>query len=94
MFRFSIKDDNWIVRFSPNLNLEYQHKQAILNSIFQLDKELVNFAHGDAFAIFNDEIGLIIFNVEKIPSLILTISNIISKDNWYKQRDLKIIPYT
>ena len=93
MYRFSIDADDWILRFSPHVQIELDIKQIIVSSIIQLGKQLPSFSHGESFIIMNDHIGLIVFNVEKIPSLILTVSNIVSKDNWYIQENLTIKPY-
>lgn len=93
MYRFSIDADDWILRFSPHIQIELSIKQVIVSSIIQLGKELPSFSHGESFIIINDHIGIIVFNVEKIPSLILTVSNIVSKDRWYVQKNLTIKPY-
>ena len=93
MYRFSIENENWILRFTPNTILEDDSKKAIVKSILQMGKELSTFSHGEAFVIMVKNIGLIVFNVEKIPSLILTVSNIIEKDKWYIQTDSKIKKY-
>lgn len=93
MYRFSIDSDDWILRFSPHIQIELSIKQVIVSSIIQLGKELPSFSHGESFIIFNDHIGIIVFNVEKVPSLILTVSNIVSKDRWYVQKNLTIKPY-
>ncbi|WNS73953.1 hypothetical protein RRV45_13600 [Bacillus sp. DTU_2020_1000418_1_SI_GHA_SEK_038] len=93
MYRFSIDKDDWILRFSPHVQIELDIKQIIVSSIVQLGKQLPSFPHGESFIIMNDQIGLIVFNVEKIPSLILTVSNIISKDRWYIQENYTLKPY-
>ena len=93
MYRFSIDADDWILRFSPHVEIEKEIKQIIVSSIIQLGEQLPSFPHGESFIIMNDQIGLIVFNVEKIPSLILTVSNIVSKDKWYVQENLAIRPY-
>ena len=93
MYRFSIENENWILRFTPNVVLEDESKQAIVKSILQMGKELSTFSHGEPFVIMVKKIGLIVFNVEKIPSLILTVSNIIEKEKWYIQTDSKIKKY-
>ncbi|MEH7125215.1 hypothetical protein V7127_18545 [Bacillus sp. JJ1773] len=93
MYRFSIDKDDWILRFSPHVQIELGIKQIIVSSIAHLGKQLPSFPHGESFIIMNDQIGLIVFNVEKIPSLILTVSNIVSKDRWYIQENFTIKPY-
>ncbi|MGG1674727.1 hypothetical protein ACIFOT_03140 [Neobacillus sp. NRS-1170] len=85
MYRFSIDGDEWILRFSPQITIEAAEKQAVLMSLQQISDKLGNFSHGDAFIMFNRNIGAIVFNVERIPSFILTVSNIISEENWYIQ---------
>ena len=32
---------------------------------------------------FTNQVGAIVFDVERMPSFILTVSNIIPKENWY-----------
>ncbi|MEY8342190.1 hypothetical protein [Niallia circulans] len=93
MYRFSIEKENWILRFTPNIVLEEDSKEALVKSILQLGSVLPSFSHGKSFVILVKKIGLIVFIVEKIPSLILTVSNIIEKENWYIQTDSKIKKY-
>ncbi|UII54552.1 hypothetical protein LS684_12830 [Cytobacillus spongiae] len=93
MYRFSIEEEDWILRFSPNLQMEEAIKKAVIHSIMHLSKQLPKIPHGESFAIFNDEQGLMIFNVEKIPSLILTLAHIIPRDRWYKQQNTHLFPY-
>jgi len=93
MYRFSIENADWILRFSPNITLEDESRQAIVKSILQLGKELTTFTHGESFVIMNKNIGLIVFMVEKIPSLILTVSNIVERDKWYVQSEKHIKKY-
>lgn len=85
MYRFSVEGEDWILRFSPQVNLEINEKGAILTSLLQMGKYLDSFSHGHAFVIFNKTIGAIVFAVERVPSLILTISSIIPRDRWYIQ---------
>ncbi|EKN69527.1 hypothetical protein BABA_08871 [Neobacillus bataviensis LMG 21833] len=86
MFRFSIEGEDWILRFSPQVFIESDEKQAIMMSLLHIGNDLANFSHGDAFIMFAKKIGAIVFDVERIPSLILTVSNIIPKENWYIQK--------
>ncbi|WP_251554744.1 hypothetical protein [Neobacillus muris] len=85
MFRFSIENEEWILRFSPQILMEEAEKQAILMSLLHIGSKLGSFSHGSAFIMFTKKIGAIIFDVERIPSLILTVSNIIPKENWYME---------
>lgn len=94
MYRFSIGNENWILRFSPNITMGDDSKQAIVKCILQLGKELPTFSHGESFVIMNKSIGLIVLLIEKIPSMILTVCNIIEKDKWYVQQDDKINKYS
>ncbi|NHM29202.1 hypothetical protein [Neobacillus terrae] len=84
MYRFSVEGEDWILRFSPNIIIESEEKQAIIMSLLHIGDQLASFSHGKAFIMFNEKTGAIIFGVERIPSLILTVSNIIPKENWYK----------
>ena len=89
MYRFSIEGEDWILRFSPQVLIESDEKQAIITSLHHIGNDLASFTHGDAFIMFTKKIGAIIFDVERIPSLILTVSNIIPEENWYnKEFDL------
>ncbi|WP_040208445.1 hypothetical protein [Neobacillus jeddahensis] len=85
MYRFSIEGEDWILRFAPQVYIEADEKQAILMSLLQIGNRIANFAHGTAFIMFAKKIGAIVFDVERIPSLILTVSNIIPEENWYNQ---------
>lgn len=93
MYRFSIEKENWILRFTPNIVLEEDSKEVVVKSILQLGNVLPSFSHGESFVIMVKKIGIIVFNVEKIPSFILTVSNIIEKEHWYIQIDSKIKKY-
>ena len=85
MYRFSIDGEEWILRFSPQVLIESDEKQAILMSLLHIGNDLAEFSHGDAFIMFTKKIGAIVFDVERIPSFILTVSNIIPEENWYIQ---------
>ncbi|WP_442594382.1 hypothetical protein [Neobacillus sp. D3-1R] len=90
MYRFSIEGENWILRFSPHIFLEQEERREIVSLLVQLGKDLTGFSHGSSFCIFSEKIGLLVFDVERIPSLILTISNVVTKDKWYIQKDSQI----
>jgi hypothetical protein len=92
MYRFSIEGEEWILRFSPQVIVEADEKQAILMSLLQIGDDLANFPHGNAFIMFAKKIGAIVFDVERIPSFILTVSNIIPKENWYIQESNDFMP--
>jgi hypothetical protein len=88
MYRFSIKGEEWILRFSPQLIIDLEEKQAILKSLIEIGNELAVYSHGEAFLMFTNEIGAIVFDVERMPSFILTVSNIIPEENWYAHENL------
>lgn len=92
MYRFSIEGDEWILRFSPQVYIEAEEKQVVLTALLQIGNDLSSYSHGDAFLMFTKKIGAIVFDVERIPSFILTVSNIIPEENWYMQdSNLKLI---
>jgi hypothetical protein len=92
MYRFSIDGDEWILRFSPQVYIEAEEKQVVLKVLLQIGNDLSSYSHGDAFLMFTKKIGAIVFDVERIPSFILTVSNIIPEENWYMQdSNLKLI---
>jgi hypothetical protein len=93
MYRLSIEKEDWIVRFSPHLAIEKEEKDAIVNPLMNLGNVLSSFSHGDSFIIINEKIGVIICRVERIPSLILIISTIVPKENWFIQTDSTINRY-
>jgi hypothetical protein len=93
MYRFSIDGETWILRFSPHIFLEHAERQEIINLLIQLGKDLSRFSHGSAFCFFTEKMGLLVFDVERIPSLILTISNVVTKENWYVEKVSKMKPY-
>lgn len=90
MYRLSIEQEDWIVRFSPHLSIDKEEKDAIVTPLMQMGNVLASFTHGDSFIIINEKIGVIICRVEKIPSLILIISTIVPKENWFIQTDTSI----
>jgi hypothetical protein len=83
MYRFSIDGEGWIVRFSPQASFESEEKEVILQSLLRIEKNLSNFTHGDAFLVDDKSLGIIVFKVEKIPSLIVTVCNIVPKERFY-----------
>ncbi|MEH7109130.1 MULTISPECIES: hypothetical protein [Bacillaceae] len=85
MYRFSIEGEEWILRFSPQILIDTDEREEIVMSLLHIGEDLTGFPHGDAFIMFSKKIGAIVFDVERIPSLILTVSNIVSKENWYTQ---------
>jgi hypothetical protein len=93
MYQFSVDGETWRLRFSPHIFLEQNERHEIVGLLIQLGKDLSSFSHGSAFCLFSEKMGLLVFDVERIPSLILTISNVVMKENWYVEKDLKIIPY-
>lgn len=93
MFRISIEEEKWIVRFSPHLSLEKEEREAIIALLLQIGSALDKYGHGDSFVIMNDKIGMIVCRVEKIPSLILIISAVVPKENWYVQQNQTIQKY-
>ncbi|AYA76770.1 MULTISPECIES: hypothetical protein [Robertmurraya] len=86
MYRFSIDKEDWILRFSPNIQVPKDVQLTIVNWIIQLGNLLPSYAHGQSFLIKSEEEGIIVFNVEKVPSLILTVSNIIPKEKCFHQK--------
>jgi hypothetical protein len=93
MYRLSIEKEDWIVRFSPHLSIDKEEKDAIVNPLMKLGNVLSTFTHGDSFIIINEKIGVVICRVERIPSLILIISTIVPKENWFIQNDTTITRY-
>jgi hypothetical protein len=93
MYRISIEEEKWIVRFSPHLSIEKDEREAIVEPLLQIGGALDKFGHGDSFVIMNEKIGMIVCRVEKIPSLILIISAVVPKENWFVQRNSNIIRF-
>jgi len=93
MYRFSIDGEEWILRFSPQVIVEDDEKQAIMMSLLHIGGDLPDFSHGNAFIIFVKKIGAIVFDVERIPSFILTVSNIVPEENWYTQESSSFKPF-
>lgn len=77
--------EEWILRFSTHVLMDSDEKQEILMSLLHIGNDLSVFSHGAAFLMFSKKIGAIVFDVERIPSFILTVSNIIPEENWYNQ---------
>ena len=89
MYRFKIEGDEWILRFSPQLLIEDREKKEIVKSLLHISKDLSSYSHGDSFMMFVNNKEAIVFQVERIPSLILTVSHIIPEENWYKPNFVK-----
>ena len=83
MYRFSIGDEDWIIIFSPHLSLEQTEKEEIIRSIATMGPQWAAFSHGESFVIFQQLVGAIVVRIEKVPSLILTVSAVVSRNRWY-----------
>ncbi|MDQ0272041.1 hypothetical protein [Cytobacillus purgationiresistens] len=94
MYRFSINQQEWILRFSINVTMEKLEKQRVFKAIVQMGSELIHFTHGDSFIIIDKEIGMVVFNVETIPSFILIVSNVVSDEDWYMYDGQMVKRYT
>jgi hypothetical protein len=94
MYRFSIDGSNWILRFSPNLEMEDDEKEEIIQSMVHLGPKLRGFSHGDSFLVFDKESGGIVFMVEKVPSLIVTVMTVVPEEQWFVKKSLQIEPYS
>ncbi|MFT9596652.1 hypothetical protein [Mesobacillus sp.] len=83
MYRFSIGDEDWIIIFSPHLSLEQAEKEEIIRSIAIMGPQWATFSHGESFVIFQQLVGAIVVRIEKVPSLILTVSAVVNRNRWY-----------
>ena len=93
MYRFSIGEENWIIIFSPHLSLDSKEKEAIIRSIAMMGPQWAGFPHGESFVIFHELMGAIVIRIEKVPSLILTVSAVVARDRWYINDKNIIVPY-
>jgi hypothetical protein len=93
MYRFSIGDEDWIIIFSPHLSLDQTEKEEIIRSIAIMGPQWAAFSHGESFVIFQQLVGAIVVRIEKVPSLILTVSAVVSRDRWYINDQNIIEPY-
>jgi DNA-directed RNA polymerase subunit H (RpoH/RPB5) len=83
MYRFLIKEDEWLVRFSAHASFGEEEKEAVLRSIKYVEKDLPLLTHGDAFTVLDKTFGFIVIKVERVPSLIMTVCSIIPKERCY-----------
>ncbi|WP_102263337.1 hypothetical protein [Mesobacillus jeotgali] len=83
MYRFSIGDEDWIIIFSQHLSLEQAEKEEIIRSIAIMGPQWAAFSHGESFVIFQQMVGAIVVRIEKVPSLILTVSAVVNRNRWY-----------
>ena len=93
MYRFSIGDEDWIIIFSPHLSLEQKEKEEIIRSIAIMGPLWAAFSHGESFVIFQELVGAIVVRIEKVPSLILTVSAVVQRDRWYISENNKVEPF-
>jgi hypothetical protein len=92
MYRFSIDGREWILRFSQHLEIEEKEKESIIQSVINWPR-LKGFSHGDSFLLCDKEMGIIVFNIETVPSFILTVSTIVPKEKWFSKNGALINPY-
>lgn len=93
MYRFSLGEESWIIIFSPHLSLETQEKETIIRSLAMMGPEWAGFPHGESFVIFHRLVGAIVVRIEKVPSLIVTVSAAVSRGRWYICDKESIEPY-
>lgn len=93
MYRFSIDGTNWIIRFSPHLQIEDDDKETIIKSLMGIGGKLAGYSHGDSFLFFDERMGVVVFRIEKVPSFILTVATIVPKDQWFVRNSSGIEPY-
>ncbi|MBM4762055.1 hypothetical protein [Bacillus sp. B15-48] len=93
MYRFSIASNDWVLRFTANLELDDDERETIIQSMMYIGPKLGGFSHGDSFIIFDENMGVIVFLVEKIPAFILTVLTVVSEDAWFVKRNSTIDPY-
>lgn len=93
MYRFSIGNEDWIIIFSPHLSLEQTEKEEIIRSIAIMGPQWGAFSHGESFVIFQQLVGAIVLRIEKVPSLILTVSAVVSRNRWYINDNNKVEPF-
>lgn len=86
MYRFSIDEEEWILRFRTPEPVDLDKQEIILRALTHFINDLSLFSHGEAFLIVIRNIGAVIFKVERIPSQIIIVSYIIAKENWYHQK--------
>lgn len=87
MYRFSIDQEDWILRFSPTVDVPKEVQLMIVNWIIQLGNLLPSYPHGESFLIKSKEEGMVVFHVERVPSLILTVLTIVPVDKWFIQEE-------
>ena len=92
MYRFSIGDEDWVIVFSQHLSLEKNEKDAAIHSIAIMGPRWSGFSHGESFVLFLDQIGAVVIRIEKIPSLILTVSAVGPRNRWFIKDHNNIIP--
>ncbi|WP_071459907.1 hypothetical protein [Bacillus massilinigeriensis] len=85
MYRFSSEKENWIVRFSPQLQVEDLEKDMIVRTLLLLKDKILSYSHGDSFIIKDQGNGIVVFQVERIPSFIITVTAIVPQDKWFVQ---------
>ncbi|MCM3672121.1 hypothetical protein M3181_24895 [Mesobacillus maritimus] len=83
MFRFSMEGNQWILRFSQQLEIGDEEKNRIIEHMNTVGENITGFSHGDSFLLFDEQLGVIVFMVEKIPSFILTVLTIIPEEHWF-----------
>ncbi|MBT2754985.1 hypothetical protein [Mesobacillus foraminis] len=93
MYRFSMDGTNWIIRFSPHLQIDDDDKEIIIKSLTELGGKVAGHSHGDSFLFFDQKMGVVVFRIEKVPSFILTVSTIVPKDQWFVRNHSGIEPY-
>jgi hypothetical protein len=87
MYRLLIEGEEWIVRFSSHLSIEAVERDIIVAPLNKFGSTLSKCKHGDSFVIMNENIGLIVCRVEKIPSFILNISTVVPKEKCFVEKD-------
>ncbi len=93
MYRFSINGEDWVIIFSPHLSLEQTEKEEIIRAISIMGPQWTNFSHGESILVFHQLAGAVVLRIEKVPSLILTVSAVVSRDRWYISENNTVEPF-
>ncbi|OCA90859.1 hypothetical protein A8F94_03015 [Bacillus sp. FJAT-27225] len=83
MYRIAKRNEELILRFLPKLNLSLPVKEEICKAITAGQPDVSELASTGNALLFLKNLGAVAIDVERVPSLVLTVTAVIPKDRWF-----------
>ncbi|WP_043933663.1 hypothetical protein [Bacillus sp. EB01] len=88
MYRIAQKNQELILRFWPKLNLTLNQKEEICRAFTGCNVKISEIASDGSALLFVENVGAVALDVERMPSLVLTVTAVVPKNRWFNYREL------